>query len=217
MIVDERIGSYIDSLHMDGPLLCEEIRREAEAEGVPIIRRAAESFLRTLICMKKPRRILEIGSAVGYSAILMSEWMPEGCEITTIESYHKRVLQAEENIKKCGKQDVIHLIEGDALEILKGLTGEYDFIFMDAAKGQNAEFLSLCEPLCAPGCVIVTDNVLQEGNIVQSRYLIKQRDRTIHTRMRDYLYDITHRDDLVTTIIPAGDGMAVSVKSIPPG
>ena len=215
MIVDERIGAYLALLNADGPPFCEAVRKDAEAEGVPIVRREAESLLKTLICIKKPRRILEIGTAVGYSALLMSECMPPGCEITTIESYHKRVICARDNIKKAGKEDVIKLLEGDALEILEKLEGEFDFIFMDAAKGQYAEFFRLCEPLCPQGGIVVCDNVLQEGTLVHSRYLINQRDRTIHSRMREFLQGITHREDFTTTILPVGDGMAVSVKMSP--
>lgn len=213
MIVDERLAAYLDLLTPDGTRLLEDIRKEAEKDGVPIIRREAESFLKSIICMKQPRRILEIGTAVGYSALMMSGWMPEGCEITTIESFHKRVVIAGDNIKKAGKQDVIKLIEGDAVEILGTLNGGYDFVFMDAAKGQYKEFFRLCAPLCAPGSVIVCDNVLQDGTIVQSRYLINQRDRTIHSRMRDFIYDITHREDFTSSVVPLGDGIAVCVKN----
>lgn len=162
--------------------------------------------------MKQPERILEVGTAIGFSALLMSEYAPKGCRITTIEKYEKRIPLAKENFRKAGKEDQITLLEGDALEILKNLNGIYDFIFMDAAKGQYIHFLPDILKLMPPGGVLVSDNVLQDGDVLESRYAVTRRDRTIHARMREYLYQLKHNEQLRTDILPLGDGVTVSVK-----
>ena len=210
-IVNERVTAYINSLAPDNSREMEKIREKAEAEYVPIIKRETESLLKTLITLKSPRNILEIGAAVGYSALIMSGCMGADSSITTIESFGKRVKEANENFSALGMQDRIRLIEGDALQVLDTLDDSFDMVFIDAAKGQYGEFFNKAIKLCLPVAVILTDNVLQEGTIVESRYLIEQRDRTVHSRMRDFLYDITHRDDVSTSIIPIGDGVALSV------
>ena len=156
--------------------------------------------------------ILEVGTAVGYSSILMSENIPEGSRITTIENYEVRIPIARENFRRAGKEDVITLIEGDAAEVLKRLEGTYDFIFMDAAKGQYIHFLPDIIRLMSRGGLLISDNVLQDGDIVESRYGVTRRNRTIHTRMRDYMYELTHCDSFITSIVPIGDGITLSVK-----
>ena len=138
--------------------------------------------------------------------------MPEGGHITTIENYEKRIPIARENFRRAGKEDQITLTPGDALEVMKELSGPYDFIFMDAAKGQYMHFLPDVLRLLAPGGLLVSDNVLQEGNIIESRYAVCRRDRTIHARMREYLYTLTHHDELETVVLPVGDGATLSVK-----
>ena len=148
----------------------------------------------------------------GYSSILMSENMPENCKITTIENYDKRIPVAKNNFKRAGKEDVITLIEGDALEVLKTLEGPYDFIFMDAAKGQYINYLPDVKRVLRKGGLLISDNILQEGEIVESRYAVTRRNRTIHTRIREYVYELTHSEDFVTSIVPIGDGITLSVK-----
>lgn len=212
MIVDERFTSYINSLESGDSDFVLELAKEAEDTYVPIIRKETASLLKTLIAMKQPKRILEVGTAIGYSAIIMSEHMPQGCTITTIEKYEKRIPIARENFKKAGKEDVITLIEGDAQEVLAQLTGTFDFIFMDAAKGQYGSFFPDIMRLLAPGGILVSDNVLQDGDIIESRYAVTRRNRTIHTRMREYLYELKHNEALQTSIITIGDGVALSVK-----
>ena len=171
-----------------------------------------ESFLRVMIGIIQPKRILEVGTAVGYSALLMSECMPEGCTITTIENYEKRIPIARQNFKDAGKDDVITLLEGDAMEILPTLTDSYDFIFMDAAKGQYIHFFPEILRLLSEHGVLISDNVLQEGELVESRYGVIRRNRTIHARMREYLYLLKHHEQLETSIVPIGDGIAISRK-----
>ncbi len=198
---------------MDEPEFLKQLGDEARRDGVPIIKPETAALLKTLLAMKKPVNVLEVGTAVGYSAILMSLYIPEGAKITTIENYEKRIGAARNNIRAAGKESVITLLEGDAMEILPGLMPGYDFVFMDAAKGQYPGFLPYVMRLLLPGGILVSDNVLQDGSIADSRYAIERRDRTIHTRMRDYLWKLTHDKQLTTSVLQVGDGVAVSVKA----
>ena len=212
MIVNERIVTFINSLDTKNGELLETIESEARAADVPIIRREMQSFLKVLLMLKKPARVLEVGTAVGFSALLMSEYVPEECRITTIENYEKRIPIARENFHRAGKEEQITLIEGDATEVLKTLDGSYDFIFMDAAKGQYIHYLPDILRLLSPGGCLVSDNVMQDGDVIESRFAVERRNRTIHARMREYLYELKHNDALTTSIIPLGDGVAVSIK-----
>ena len=211
-IVNERIVDYINSLDKGNSPVCNAIEKEALADGVPIIRKEMGNLLKVLLLLKQPQKILEVGTAVGYSSILMSENMPENCRITTIENYEKRIPVAKNNFKRAGKEEVITLLEGDAMDILKELDGTYDFIFMDAAKGQYINFLPELLRLMPAGGLLISDNVLQEGDIVESRYGVTRRNRTIHTRMREYIYTLTHAEQLETSIVPIGDGLTLSVQ-----
>lgn len=212
MIVDERMVTYIRSLEVPESAVIEAIEQEALRDRVPIIRKEMQSFLKVLLMIKRPMRILEVGAAVGFSSILMSEYMPEGGHITTIENYDKRIPIARANFKRAGKEEQIDLIEGDALEVIHGLEGPYDLIFVDAAKGQYIHYLPEVMRLLGTDGVLVSDNVLQEGDIIESRFAVERRNRTIHSRMREYLYELKHHDQLQTSIIPLGDGVALSVK-----
>ena len=212
MIVDERMVTYIRSLEVPESAVIEAIEQEALRDRVPIVRMEMQSFLKVLLMIKRPMRILEVGAAVGFSSILMSEYMPEGGHITTIENYDKRIPIARANFKRAGKEEQIDLIEGDALEVMHGLEGPYDLIFVDAAKGQYIHYLPEVMRLLGTDGVLVSDNVLQEGDIIESRFAVERRNRTIHSRMREYLYELKHHDQLQTSIIPLGDGVALSVK-----
>ena len=213
MIADSRITDYILSLETGQGQLCDRIEQEALAARVPIIRRETAALLKTLVAAKAPRAILEIGTAVGYSALLMARVMPADCRITTIEKYEKRIPVARENFRLAGEEERITLLEGDADEILERLKGSYfDFVFMDAAKGQYLAWLPKLMELMPPGALLVSDNVLQDGDIVQSRFAVERRNRTIHARMREYLYTLTHMPEFQTSVVPIGDGVALSVK-----
>lgn len=212
MLVEERAASYVRSLIRDEDDIVEEIGKQAIADFVPIIRPETREFLKVLFKQKKPLRVLEIGTAVGYSAICMSRWLPQDGHITTIENYPPRIEQAKENFVKAGAESRITLLEGDANDVLKELTGCYDFIFMDAAKGQYLHFLDDVLRLLAPEGVLVSDNVLQEGEILESHFTVPKRNRTIHHRLREYLYTIKNHPILDTAVLTVGDGMAVSVK-----
>ena len=215
MIVPERYNDFIDSMDpgFEGDL--ERLYESALEENVPVIRRQSAMLLKFLIAQKHPDSILEIGTAIGFSALFMADCMPAGGHITTIEKVTSRIEQAKKNIKAFGQEDRITLLEGDAADILCGLKDSgYDMIFMDGAKGQYINFLPQVKRLLAPGGILVSDNVLSDGQIIQSRFAVERRDRTIHKRMRDYLFELTHDEDFTTTILPLGDGVSISVKGI---
>ena len=208
MIIDERMSAFIDSLDSGNPAWLNEIEKFALETQVPIIRRSMQSLLKFLLKFTKPKSILEVGTAIGFSALLMSEYAPEDCHITTIEKYEKRIPIAKENFRKAGREDRITLLEGDATEILRELEGT----FMDAAKGQYIHFLPDILRLLPPGGLLISDNVLQDGDIIESRFAVTRRNRTIHARMREYLYELKHHPELETVILPVGDGVTLSTK-----
>lgn len=212
MIIDERLSTYINSLDSGNTSFLEELEREALADYVPIIRKDMQTFLKTFLAMKKPKRILEVGTAVGFSALLMCEYSVPDVHITTIENYDKRIPIARANFARAGRENQITLIEGDAQDVLKTLDGPFDFIFMDAAKGQYIHFLPEILRLLETDGVLISDNVMQDGDIIESHFAVERRNRTIHKRMRDYLYTLTHHEQLITSVLPVGDGITLSVK-----
>lgn len=212
MITEERISTFINSFDSGNTPFLNELEQYAMETNVPIIRPQMQSLLKLLLTIKQPQRILEVGTAIGFSALLMSEYGPADCKITTIEKYEKRIPIARENFKKAGKENQITLLEGDAAEILRQLEGPFDLIFMDAAKGQYIHFLPDVLKLLSKGGLLISDNVLQDGDILESRYAVTRRNRTIHSRMRDYLYELKHNKNLQTDILPVGDGVTVSVR-----
>lgn len=212
MIVDERMSSFINSYASPNSAELDKLEQFSLETNVPIIRKEMQTLIKLLLAMKKPVSVLEVGTAIGFSAILMENNLPKDSHITTIEKYEKRIPVARENFDKFGVTDRITLLEGDATEILAGLTGSYDFIFMDAAKGQYINFLPDIMRLLAPDGILLTDNVMQEGDILESKFAVERRNRTIYKRMRDYLYELTHNPELTTAILPVGDGVTVSVK-----
>lgn len=212
MIVNERVTSFIHSLDRDDEGIVGEIEREALADKVPIIRKETKEWVKTMLLIKQPLKVLEVGTAVGFSAIYMSRFLPEGGHITTIEKWEPRIEKAKINFKRADVEDVITLLEGDAAKWLKELDDSFDFIFMDAAKGQYIHFLPDVIRLLAPNGILISDNVLQDGEILDSRYIVERRNRTIHSRMREYLYTLKNHESLETSVIPLGDGVALSVK-----
>ncbi|MCC2877832.1 O-methyltransferase [Lachnoclostridium pacaense] len=213
MIVKDRIRDYLHSLESSQGVLLDTIEEEALKAYVPIIKRETASLLRTMVAALKPAQILEIGTAVGYSALLMCQAMPRECHITTIEKYGKRIPVARGNFKKAGEESRITLLEGDADELLKELEGRnFDLVFMDAAKGQYLHWLPLLLKVMPVGAVLISDNVLQDGDIVESRFAVQRRNRTIHSRMREYLHTLKHMEELETAVIPIGDGVTISTR-----
>ena len=212
MIVEERITSFINSMNADETGIVGQIEAEALRDGVPIIRKETKEWMKTMLLIQQPQQILEVGTAVGFSAIYMSQFLPENGHITTIEKWEPRIAKAKENFKRAAKEDCITLLEGDAADILKELQGSYDLIFMDAAKGQYIHFLPDVIRLLRKGGVLISDNVLQDGEVLNSKYVVERRNRTIHSRMREYLYTLKNHEELETSIIPLGDGVSLSVK-----
>ena len=181
MIIDNRITEYLHSLEISRGELLDTIEKKAIEDGVPIIRSETAALLRSLTAALRPENILEIGTAVGYSALQMCQVMPENCHITTIEKYEKRIPEAKENFRKAGEESRITFLEGDADMWLKELKGkQFDLVFMDAAKGQYLNWLPLLLDLMPVGAVLISDNVLQDGDVVQSRFAVQRRNRTIH-------------------------------------
>ena len=213
MIVDNRITEYLHSLETSRGELLDTIEKKAIEDGVPIIRSETAALLRSLTAALRPENILEIGTAVGYSALQMCQVMPANCHITTIEKYEKRIPEAKENFRKAGEESRITFLEGDADMWLKELKGkQFDLVFMDAAKGQYLIWLPLLFDLMPVGAVLISDNVLQDGDVVQSRYAVQRRNRTIHSRMREYLYELKHMEEFETAVIPIGDGVTISTR-----
>ena len=212
MIIDERMSAFIQSLDKGNTPFLTELEEEAIRTDVPIIRPAMQSLMRFLLQLHKPARILEVGTAIGFSAILMAEYSPEDCHITTIEKYEKRIPLAKANFEASGYRDRITLLEGDAADILKELKEPFDMIFMDAAKAQYIHFMPDVMRLLKTGGLLISDNVMQDGEIVESRFAVTRRNRTIHSRMREYLYALTHDEALETVVLPVGDGVTLSIK-----
>ena len=213
MIVDNRITEYLHSLEKSRGELLDTIEKKAIEDGIPIIRSETAALLRSLTAALRPENILEIGTAVGYSALQMCQVMPANCHITTIEKYEKRIPEAKENFRKAGEESRITFLEGDADMWLKELKGkQFDLVFMDAAKGQYLNWLPLLLDLMPVGAVLISDNVLQDGDVVQSRFAVQRRNRTIHSRMREYLYELKHMEEFETAVIPIGDGVTISTR-----
>lgn len=213
-MTDERMQTFLHSFDRELPEYLRELEKHAKETDVPIIRPQMQGLLRFLITWKKPASILEVGTAIGFSALFMSEYAPKGCHITTIEKYEKRIPLARENFLRAGKEASITMIEGDAADVLSDLSsdGGFDLIFMDAAKGQYIHFLENIIRLLSPDGIIVSDNILQEGELLESKYAITRRNRTIHNRMREYIYALTHDARLETLILPIADGITLSVR-----
>ena len=204
--------AYINSLDMGNTPFLSEIEKKAIESYVPIIKKETQRLLKFLLAERKPRKILEIGAAVGFSAIIMAENSPEDAHITTIENYEKRIAIARDNIKKSGYDEKITLLEGNAEDILPGLEPGYDMIFIDAAKAQYPYYLEEARRLMTGDALLMADNCLQEGDIFESKFVVTRRDRTIHKRMREFLYNISHDGDFRSVILPVGDGVTLAVK-----
>lgn len=212
---EERMEVFLEVFREEPPVYIQELERRAREDGVPVIRRGTRDVLRYLLRVKKPEQILEVGTAVAYSALFMKEYMPEDAVLTTIEKVGMRLKGARKNLAAYDPEGRIHLIEGDAADVLHQLADEerqFDFIFMDAAKGQYLSFLPDIMRLLPEGGTLVSDNILHEGDVLQSRYAVTRRDRTIHGRMREYLEVLTHHEELETICLPVGDGITISTR-----
>lgn len=215
-ITDQKVTAYIQGLYKPLNPFLASLRTDAEARNIPVIGKEIETVLRTLLQIKKPARILEIGTAVGYSTLCFA-MSCNVSHITTLELQENACREAVRNFEKAGQSDRIRLIQGDALESLNQLIWEskdtktFDFIFIDGAKGHYLEVWELCMPLCEPGTVIVSDNILFKAMTAADEYLDIRRNKTIVNRMRAYLNHITGLSGVTTTVMPVGDGLAISV------
>lgn len=212
MFEEERIESFLRALSKGFPEYIEELEEKAKAADIPIIRKDTQELLRVLLSLKKPKKILEIGTAVGFSSLLMAEYTEDDCKITTIENYPPRIEEAKNNFSKFDKKGKINFLEGDAGEIIKNMQDEYDLIFLDGPKGQYENYLDDLLRMLPSGGLLITDNILKEGEIVESRFAVTRRNRTIHSRMREYLLRLRDEEILENVILPTGDGMTLSVK-----
>ncbi len=215
MMEQQRIEVFLEKYRQQPPKYLVELEREALAAGVPIIRRGTRDMLRYLLKTAQPARVLEVGAAVGYSALYMKECLPDTSQITTIEKVEMRLVEARRNLASYDKRGQIALLEGDASEHLCCLADagrKYDFIFMDAAKGQYLNFLPDVRRMLAAGGVLVSDNIFHEGDVLESRYAVTRRDRTIHGRMREYLQTLMEIEEWETICLPIGDGMTISYR-----
>lgn len=211
----QRMEVFLDKYRQQPPDYIVALEKEALAAEVPIIRRGTRDMLRYLLRTAEPARVLEIGTAIGYSALFMKECLPENSRITTIEKVQMRLTEARKNLERYDKDGRITLLEGDASKVLHQLAEEgeqYDFIFMDAAKGQYLNFLADVRRLLGQGGTLVSDNIFHEGDVLQSRYAVTRRDRTIHGRMREYLQVLQDIEEWETICLPLGDGMTISYR-----
>lgn len=188
----------------------EKIKQKAIQEHIPIIMDETLEVIEKYINKNKPNRILEIGTAVGYSAICFSEFLAPNGKIDTIERELDRIKQAKENFEKVGVKDKINLFEGDAIDILPNLDNKYDMIFIDAAKGKYPFFLENSIRMLNDKGIIFADNILYKG-YVMSDYN-KHKQRTAVRNLREYIKNITENKDFNTEILEVGDGLAVSIK-----
>lgn len=210
-----RVSSFIQAFLRENDSLLEEIREEAQKDAVPIIRDETAALLRVCLEINKPKSILELGTAVGYSALLMLDCLHGDTSLTTVENFPERIRKAEKNFQRSPYKGRISLLEGDAGKILKELVREerhFDFVFLDAAKAQYPIWLSDILFLLNDGGVLFCDNILQDGLLLESRFFLERRQRTIHKRMREFLALLKANPLLENSIVPIGDGVSISVK-----
>jgi len=217
-ITNDTVTEYLESLYHPVNEELGKLREIADKHNVPIILKDSETFILNMLRMKKPQRILEIGTAIGYSAICFAAACPDA-EIVTLERSEKMAEYAIANIEKSQLTDRIRIIKGDALESLGLLREEikdtdrdgFDFIFIDAAKSFYRKFWNACIPMCKSEAVILSDNVLLKGRTASDEFITERRQKTSVRHMREYLKAITELDYADTAVIAVGDGIAVSV------
>ncbi len=212
-LIDNNLDIYINDLlpKVKGDL--GKLQQQSYEEGIPIIPNDVVRLISVLLSIKKPKKILEIGCAVGFSSSFMSSFLQEDGYITTIERYPVMIEKAKANIKSLGLENKIKLIEGDANVILKTLDDDFDVIFMDAGKGQYINILPDVYRLLKIGGIIIADDILQNGDVSKPKEEIAKRQRTIHYRLNDFLWEITHNEGLDTSILTIGDGVAICYKN----
>ena len=207
----DRFEGFLRSFPFELPPDLAQIKRHALETNVPIIREDTQRFMAFLMRALAPERILEIGTAVGFSALLMAHFDDSLKELVTIEDYEPRIREASENFSHTDAP--VTLLTGNASEVLKALKGPFDYVFIDAAKGQYPDYLRLVLPLLSDRAVIAADNILQDGRILEPKEALERRDRTIHKRIREYVSHVMTEDEFTSTVLPIGDGLSVSFRS----
>lgn len=210
-----RIDTFLERYREPVPGYLREMEKYARDNHIPVMGRGTADLLRYIIRTLRPKNILEIGTAIGYSALYMKECVRPDVTITTIEKIESRYEIAKDNFKKYDKDDQITILCEDAADAIVKLRDEgkkFDLIFLDAAKGQYVTFLQTLVDMLTPNGELVTDNIFHEGTVLNSRYAVTQRDRTIHERMREYLKLITEHEQIESVCLPIDDGIAVSKK-----
>ena len=210
-ITYDYMEEYIRSLIGEHSPGLKKLEEYAVVNHVPIIQKEVARYLELMITIKKPIRILELGTAIGYSSILMNLASNGESYVTTIERDTNMIEKALENIEAFGLKHKINVVEGDCNDVLQSLQGEFDLIFMDAGKGHYNHFLPNCLRLLSKDGIIIADNVLFRG-MVASRELLQRRKITIVKRMKSYLNEISSREDLITSVLPMGDGIAITTR-----
>ncbi|MBU5440223.1 O-methyltransferase [Tissierella sp. MSJ-40] len=208
-INEEYIEEYIRSILPENNFYLKAMEQYAEENHIPIIQPEVAQLLKVLLKMKNPRSILEVGTAIGYSALIMAEATSPQCNITTIERRQDMIQLAENNISNTEYKNRIKILQGEAEEILPTLESKFDFIFLDAAKGQYLEFFKYCISFLQPEGIIVSDNVLYKGMVATDK-LVVRRKKTIVKRLRQFLHHINHIDGYISCVIPIGDGVAIT-------
>lgn len=211
-IVNELVQEYIRNTLKDKDGLLKELEEYAKEHNVPIVHKEVSEMLKVLLKIHNPKRILEVGCAIGYSSILFASTLGEDVEIITVERNEKMIEKAKQNIKKAGLEKNITILEGDAEEILKNIEGEFDMIFLDAAKGQYQLFYDMIIDNLRVDGLLVSDNILYQGMVAHDDFVIR-RKKTIVKRMRNYLDYICNCNYLDTSLIPIADGVALSYKN----
>ena len=203
------IEEYINRTHKKEEPFFENLRKYAEENHIYIVKPQVEKLLSVLLSIYRPKNILEVGTAIGYSSLLMLKYAGDGVTVTTIERDEKVFLEAKENIKSRGMEDRIRCIFGDATEVLENISGDFDFVFIDAAKGQYRDHFDKALAMCHSGSVILTDDVLYFG-MTASDELATKKHITITRRLREYLDFLCSDERFETTILPIGDGVAIT-------
>ena len=204
------ITDFIKTVRRERTGALGELERQARAENFPISEPEVSDLLEVLCMIKKPARVLEIGTCIGFSALLIHSVVPDA-EIITMERNPAMLGPAKENFEKFGVADKIKIIEGDAVAHLPEIEPYFDLIYIDAAKGQYPIFLEQSKRLLSSGGILLCDNVLFNGMVAKGKP-DRHRNKTIVVRLTEFINNLENDGDFTTTILPAGDGVTLSVK-----
>lgn len=211
-VVKPELVDYLRTEQKQLPGELGQIQKEANEKGVPIIPHETVVFMQFLLGQLQPKKILEIGTAIGFSSSLMAQYAGEGAHVTTIDRFDVMIRNAKATYARLGNEEQITLLEGQAADIFPTLIGSYDFIFMDSAKSKYIEFLPECLRLLRKGGVLMVDDIFQAGTVLDPIETISRSQRTIHRKLKKFLHVINTHPDLTTSLVPLGDGVALITK-----